>query len=342
MNIAMKLPAARRRPVALSDDALVTAEPLNDESRLPLVVRPTVSGVDLVGWAERNREFIEARLARHGALLFRGFGIRTADEFGEFVKAVCGELMEYRERSSPRTEVGDQIYTSTDYAEDQSIFPHNEHSYSRTFPLKLFFCCTTPALTGGQTPLVDTRKIFERLRPQVRERFVEKKWMLVRNYGNGFGLPWQTVFQTSDRATVEDYCRRATIEVEWKSDGGLRTRQVRPVVIEHPRTGELAWFNHATFFHVTTLEPAMRETLLSEFSEKDLPTNSYYGDGSPIEASVLDELRGAYLQEMVAFPWESGSVVLLDNVLTSHARTPFSGPRQILFAMADAFTRTDF
>lgn len=341
MNI-MKLPSARRRPVTLSDEALVTAAPLNDESRLPLVISPAVSGVDLVTWAERNREFIEARLVRHGAILFRGFGLRTADEFGQFVKAVCGELMEYRERSSPRTQVGDQIYTSTDYPEDQSIFPHNEHSYSRTFPLKLFFCCAVPSPSGGQTPLADTRKIFERLGPQIRERFVEKKWMLVRNYGNGFGLPWQTVFQTSDRETVEDYCRRATIEFEWKADGGLRTRQVRPAVIEHPRTGELAWFNHATFFHVTTLEPTMRETLLSEFSEEDLPTNSYYGDGSPIEASVLDELRRAYLQEMVSFPWESGSVVLLDNVLTSHARAPFSGPRRILFAMADAFTRTDF
>jgi len=342
MNTVMKLPAARRRPVTLSDEELVTTEPLNEEGDLPLVVRPAVSGVDLVGWAERNRELIEARLVRHGALLFSGFGLRTSDEFGRFVKAVCGELMEYRERSSPRTQVGDQIYTSTDYPDDQSIFPHNEHSYSRTFPLKLFFCCEVASLTGGQTPLVDTRKIFARLGERVRARFLEKKWMLVRNYGNGFGLPWETVFQTSDRAAVEDYCRRASIEIEWKADGGLRTRQVRPAVIEHPRTGELAWFNHATFFHVTTLEPAMRETLLSEFREEDLPTNSYYGDGSPIEASVLDELRGAYLQERVVFPWEAGSVVLLDNVLTSHSRTPYSGPRRILFAMADTFTRTDF
>jgi alpha-ketoglutarate-dependent taurine dioxygenase len=341
MSTGMKLPAARRRPVSLSDEGAVTTEQLG-EGPLPLVVRPADAGVKLAAWAEGNREFIESRLLVHGALLFRGFRLGSADEFEGFVRAVSGEPMEYRERSSPRTQVAAQLYTSTDYPEDQSIFPHNEHSYSRTFPLKLFFFCETPALEGGETPLADTRRIYARLSPRLRERFIEKGWMLVRNYNDGFGLPWQTVFQTSDREAVEDYCARAGIEVEWKADGGLRTRQVRPVVIKHPRSGEPAWFNHATFFHVTTLEPTMRDALLSELKEEDLPTNSYYGDGSPIEDSVLDELRAAYLGEVVTFPWEAGGVVLLDNVLTSHARRPYGGPRRILFAMADPFTRTDF
>jgi alpha-ketoglutarate-dependent taurine dioxygenase len=308
---------------------------------LPLIIRPAMNGVNLARWAEKNRAVIENRLLHHGALLFQGFDLGTATEFRSFVKAISGDPLEYQERSSPRTRVGDQIYTSTDYPEDQSIFPHNEHSYSQTFPLKLFFFCEMPALSGGQTPLADTRKIYARLSPQLREQFIEKKWLLVRNYGDGIGLPWQTVFQTSDRSAVEDYCKRAAISVEWKPDGGLRTRQVRPAVIKHPRTGEVAWFNHATFFHITTLEPSLRDALLADFREEDLPTNSYYGDGSPIEASVLEELREAYRQEMVTFPWEAGSVVLLDNILTSHARTPFNGPRRILFAMAEPFTRTD-
>src|SRR5215213_6580857 len=338
--LSQKVKTIRRNPINL-DEGLVTFEPQNSEGRLPLIMRPAMNGVDLARWAERNRAVIENRLLSHGALLFHGFDLGTATAFRSFVKAICGDPLEYQERSSPRTRVGDQISTSTDYPEDQSIFPHNEHSYSQPFPLKLFFFCETLASSGGQTPLADTRKIFARLSPQLRERFVEKKWLLVRNYGNGIGLPWQTVFQTSDRSEVENYCRRAAISVEWKPDGGLRTRQVRPAIIKHPRTGEVAWFNHATFFHITTLEPSMRDALLEDFREEDLPTNSYYGDGSPIEASVLEELREAYRQEMVTFTWEAGSVVLLDNILTSHARTPFNGPRRILFAMAEPFTRTD-
>jgi alpha-ketoglutarate-dependent taurine dioxygenase len=339
---AKKMPGIRRQPVTLSQEGIVKVEPPHAYSDLPLVISAVADGVRLSDWLENHRELIEAQLFKHGAILFRRFNVNSAEAFKQVVKAMCGDMMEYRERSSPRSQVSEKIYTSTDYPEDQSIFPHNEHSYSRTFPLKLFFCCVTPARQGGYTPLADTRKILARLSPQLRDRFIEKKWMLVRNYGAGFGLPWQTVFQTEDRAVVEQYCRKVGIECEWKENNGLRTRQVRPVVIRHPRTGEPTWFNHATFFHVTTLEPMMRDALLAEFNEDDLPTNSYYGDGSPIEPHVLDELRAAYLEELITFPWEAGSVVLLDNVLTSHSRTPYSGPRKVLFAMADPIDRTDF
>ncbi len=337
-----KMPGIKRQPVLLSQEGIVKVEPLHPDSDLPLVINALADGVHLCDWVENNREFIEGQLLKHGAILFRRFKVNSADGLKQVVKAMCGDMMEYRERSSPRSQVSEKIYTSTDYPEDQSIFPHNEHSYSRTFPLKLFFCCLTPAQEGGYTPLADTRKIFARLSRQIRDRFIEKKWMLVRNYGAGFGLPWQTVFQSDDRSSVEQYCRDVGIECEWKENNGLRTRQVRSAVIRHPRTGQLTWFNHATFFHVTTLEPMMRDALLAEFKEEDLPTNSYYGDGSPIEPSVLDELRAAYLEELITFSWEAGSVVLLDNVLTSHARTPYSGPRKILFAMAEPINRTDF
>jgi alpha-ketoglutarate-dependent taurine dioxygenase len=173
------------------------------------------------------------------------------------------------------------------------------------------------------------------------ERFVEKQWMYVRNFGDGLGLPWQSVFQTTDRAVVEQHCRRAGIEVEWKSEDRLRTRAVRPAVARHPRTGELVWFNHATFFHVSTLEPSVRDEMLRQFEEEDLPTNTYYGDGSPIEPSVLDELREAYRQEEIAFPWEEGDVLMVDNMLVAHGRAPYDGARKILVGMTQPLSREE-
>ena len=339
---ALKGPgSARRKAFSTSAGGLVEAQPPAPDVTLPLIVRPAVKGVELGAWAAGNAEFIRANLLRHGALLFRDFNVRTTADFQRFLVAAGVGLMEYRERSSPRSQVGENIYTSTDYPADQSIFPHNEHSYSQTFPLKLFFYCLAPAEQGGETPLADCRKVFQRLDPAVRERFIRRKWMYVRNYGGGFGLTWQSVFQTDQKSEVEAYCREKAIEVEWTGEGRLRTRQVRPVVAMHPHTGEPVWFNHATFFHVSTLEPSMREALLAEFGEEGLPNNTYYGDGSPIEPSVLDELREAYRQEMSSLPWQQGDIMLLDNMLTAHARMPFVGPRKILFAMAEPFTRTD-
>ena len=327
----------KRRLVSLTGESYVTTGPLEGGGALPLVVRPRLEGVNLFKWSAENRDFIGKQLAKHGALLFRGFGLQTPEDFEQFVKAAVGEPLKYEERSSPRHEVTGHIYTSTDYPHAQSIFPHNEHSYNLTFPLKLLFFCAAPATEGGETPIADTRKIFQRLGPRVREEFGRRGYMYVRNFGDGFGVSWQTAFQTEDKSAVEDYCRRNDIQWQWKEGGRLRTQQVRRAFAAHPRTGECVWFNHATFFHVTTLEPAIRDGLLAQFAEEDLPNNTYYGDGLPIEPSVLDELREAYLQETVKFPWRRGNVLMLDNMLTSHGRSPYSGPRSILVGMAEPF-----
>ena len=333
-----RFPGVRRKTVA--PEQLVSTGFLLPGSGLPLVLRPMMDEVDLPDWARLNQQFLEEQLLKYGALLFRGFSVKTAADFSNVCRAISGDLLEYRERSSPRSSVAENIYTSTDYPPDQSIFPHNEHSYSLTFPLRLYFFCETPALEQGETPIVDTRRVFQRLDQRVKERFQEKKWMYVRNYGDGFGLAWETAFQTSDKQVVERYCRAAGIQVEWKEGNRLRTRQVREPMIQHPRTGELIWFNHITFFHITTLHSSIRETLLDAFAPEDLPSNSYYGDGSEIEPEVVAQLREAYLQEMISFPWQRGDVLLLDNILTAHARAPYAGPRKILVAMAEPYTRS--
>lgn len=332
----------RRRPVSLSREELVRAEPLFEGSELPLLVRPAARGVELNAWASVSCDFVGAALQRHGALLFRGFGLVTADGFEEFITTTSGAALEYRERSSPRTRVGGNIYTSTDYPAGQSIFLHNENSYQRVVNLKIFFYCVTPAARGGETPLADCRRVYERITPRVRRRFVEQGWMYTRNYGEGFGLPWQTVFQTTDRSAVEEHCRRNGIEVEWRGGDRLRTRAVLPAVATHPRTGELSWFNHATFFHASTLDATLREGLRAEFATEDeFPTNTYYGDGSAIEPEVLDELREAYRRETVCFPWERGDLLMVDNLLVAHGRAPFEGERKILVGMSEPAARRE-
>jgi alpha-ketoglutarate-dependent taurine dioxygenase len=335
------LGSRRRGPVRLSSESLVKTGYLREGQRLPLVVEPAAGGVDLVAWAAGRRDWLEAELHRHGALLFRGFGVDSPARFEQFVAATSSGPLEYHERTSPRSRVSGNVYTSTDYPPEHAIFLHNEQSYNATFLLKIYFCCVRPADEGGETPLADTRKVFARISPDTRQRFMEQGYTYVRNFGHGLGLPWQTAFQTTSRAAVERYCRESDIEFEWKEGDRLRTRQTRPAAARHPSTGELAWFNHATFFHVSTLPPAVRDKLLEGFAEEDLPNNTYYGDGSPIGTDVMEELRAAYLAEKVVFPWREGDVLMVDNVLASHGREPFRGPREVVAGMADPFSWKD-
>src|SRR5262249_49386507 len=117
-----------------------------------------------------------------------------------------------------------------------------------------------------------------------------------------------------------------------------RTRQIFANITTHPRTGEKVWFEHAAFFHISSLQAKVLETLRAEFAEEDLPMNTYYGDGTPIELGELEEIREAYLQETEAFTWQKRDLLLIDNVLTSHSRQSFVGDRKILVAMADLYS----
>jgi len=315
-------------PVAHLDSVGISF--LTAEERLPLLIEPAAGGVDLENWILSHPEFVETELERFGGVLFRGFDIKSADELARLIQALAGKPLGYHERSSPRTEVGRNVYTSTDYPARKSINLHNENSYQNNWPLKIFFLCTTPAQRGGMTPLADCRRVLARLSPETHQRFMIKKWMLVRNFNDGFGLTWQMVFQTEDPVAVERYCRENQIQVEWKDDLRLRTKATRSAIVRHPRTGEQIWFNHVMFFHVSSFETGLRNALLQEFGPYDLPSNTFFGDGSSIEPDVMDEIREAYERETVMFPWQRGDLLVLDNMLVAHGRTPYEGPRQIL------------
>jgi len=330
-----KIDAVKRATVKMSPQQLVTTTTLFPDKLLPLIVTPAIQQFDPISFGESYRPWIQTQLLKHGGLLFRNFNITNAEVLDQLVRAICGTTLEYRERSSPRSQVAGNIYTSTDYPADQVIFLHNENSYQHTFPLKIFFNCICPAEQGGETPIADMRKVYRRIDPKIRQQFADRQVMYVRNFQEGLGLSWTTVFQTTNKTEVEAYCHKAGIQFEWRDQNRLRIRQVRPAVVTHPRTGEVVWFNHATFFHVSTLPPVVRKQLLVGCAEEDLPNNSYYGDGSPIEPSVMDELRACYQQETVMFPWNKGDVLMLDNMLVAHGRSSFKGSRKVLVAMAE-------
>jgi alpha-ketoglutarate-dependent taurine dioxygenase len=304
----------------------------------PLIVEPRATH-NLAKWGEQHCPLLREMLDEAGAILFRGFDVGGPQAFSSFISASTSGALPYTERSSPRRAVlaQDNIYTSTQYSEEHEIFLHNEQSYNLHFPLIIAFCCLQPAAVGGETPIADTRKIYRRLSEKTREQFHQRKYMYLRNYDGKFGLPWNTAFQTTDALELEAYCRANQIEFQWQESGRvLTTRQIREVVARHPRTQERCWFNHATFFHVRSQDAEVVEMMLEMYGdERRLPHSTYYGDAESIPTEVVDELRAAYLAEKVAFSWQKGDVLLLDNMLASHGRSSYRGERTVITAMAD-------
>jgi alpha-ketoglutarate-dependent taurine dioxygenase len=274
---------------------------------------------------------LEEKLLHHGGLLFRGFGVRSEERFESFAAAICPELYgEYGDL--PKADTG-QIYEATPYPPEETILFHNESSHTDRWPMRQFFFCQQPAARGGETPVVDCRAIHRALPEEILEPFERLGLLYTRNFVEGMDVSWRQFFGTDDRSRVESYCRDNGIGWEWGDGDRLHISQKSPAVARHPDTGEAVFFNQIQLHHASCLPPEVRRAMVSAFGEDGLPRNVYYGDGSPIDDRTVARVLEIYWQQSVAFEWQQGDVLMVDNMLVAHARNPYVGPRRTLVAL---------
>ena len=144
---------------------------------MPVLVRASEPGVPLPSTAE-ERTRIEAQLLTSGAVLLRGFAVTSRIHFSAFAESFGRPLVSYEFGSTPRTALGAGVYTSTEYPAHRSIPLHNEQSYTRNWPMKLWFHCAHAALSGGATPIADSRRIYARIPARIRERFAQLRQVM--------------------------------------------------------------------------------------------------------------------------------------------------------------------
>jgi hypothetical protein len=307
---------------------------------LPRVVtpRPTASansGVEaLVGLVDKNRTAFDELLVHAGAILFRGFAVRSPTDFHAVVQALGGQPLGYIGGISPRRRVGDGVYTSTEYPPEDAISLHSELSYAARWPQRLYFCCLLPASSGGDTPLVDNRVVLDLVNPDLLARMDESGVMYVRNLhgGRGPGRSWQDTYGTEDRALIERDLTADGVEFTWRGDG-LRTVAIRPATTVHPATDQQVWFNQAESWHLSYQDEATRRALLELCGPENLPMQACFGDGTPFDEGELDQVRRLTWGQSCGFAWSAGDVLVIDNVLVGHGRAPFRPPRRHLVAM---------
>lgn len=295
---------------------------------------------DPLPWLRSSRDHVEAELLRHGALMLPGV-LSDADGLATLAGALGYRAASLAEESSPRSRVSGDVFTSTDYPAAYPIQLHCEYSYGARWPMRLLFGCLVAPESGGQTPVADMRAVLARMDPAVAARFRRSGVLYRRNFVAGVGVDWRTAFGTSSRAAVDRYCTANGIRAIWTGGDSLRTEQIGPAILRHPITGEEVWFNHAFFFNVQALEPAsLRDFMLGEDPDT-LSTNTFHGDGEPIDARTIEHLRAVIRDCTCRSDWRQGDVLLVDNMLMAHGRAPFTGARQVVVHMADAMSRAD-
>lgn len=299
------------------------------ERKFPLLI---VSGndIDCISWGEMYKDQINELLLIHGALLLRGFEIGSAQKFNDLFSIIAGKALEYKNRTAPRDQVFNHVYTSTSHPSDQVIHMHTENSYAKTSARIIAFYCLIPSAGGGETPIADERELVQSLSEETIRKFRERNIQYVRNIFPGVGLDLKTIYQTDNKEELHKIFEESGIDHEWISANHLRIKWVFPAFQIHPVTRNEEWFNHMYFGHKSLYDAQV----LDIFDEEDLPFITYYGDGSKIEDSVIQECKDFYEQKSIVFKWEKDDFLLLDNMRYSHGRKPYEGDRTILTAMA--------
>jgi alpha-ketoglutarate-dependent taurine dioxygenase len=303
-------------------------------SELHTTVRAESPG-DAPRWAAEHRDALRTAVFEQGFVRVRGLGLRDAAEAGAVFERLAGRLMPETEAFAPRRAVSGGVYWSTPWPSNQPMCMHHELSYALEPPGLLLFACLEPPAAGGATAVADSPAVLGALPAALVERFEREGWLLTRSYGDEIGASIAEAFGTDDRAAVERYCRANEIELEWRPDGVLRTRQHRPAVVAHPAGGRRCWFNQVAFLNEWTLAPDVREFLVDVYGADGLPFNTRYGNGDPIGEDVVALINDAYEANTTREPWAAGDLLLVDNVRTAHGREPFEGTREVLVAMAD-------
>lgn len=326
MNIS-STPEWRLEPVKLIE--------LTPSTQFPRLIAPADSTTRAFGDADRERA--RAALDESGAIVLRGFDVADEAAFERLAGGLCQSL-EPSYGDLIKRDTASFVYDATRYPHDRAILFHNEGSHTPRLPTRQFFFCGKDGFSGGETPFVDCRAVFAALNRDVAQRFERLGLLYVRNFIRGVDVAWQDFFRTENRLEVERRCAEQGVEWTWKRDGGLRIATRVPAVLRHPR-GQLSFCNQIFLHHVACLDAKTAGALRAVLPAADLPRNVHFGDGTPISDELVFELLQLTVQHAVRFSWQRGDVLLLDNLSTAHARSPFEGERQILVAVGDVVAR---
>ena len=285
-------------------------------------------------WIADSRQELLDLAGEHGTILFRGFALRTADDFDRFVAAFDLPNFPYEQSLSNAVRVNRtaRVFTANEAPPDVTIHFHHEMAQTPIYPSRLFFFCEQPATTGGATPICRSDVLWERLaasRPQFAHDCESKglKYSNVMPTENdpksGMGRNWQGTLRASTREEAEQRLKRLNYSWEWLPDGSLRA--TTPVL---PAVRELSGGRKSFFNQLIAAAMGWKD------ARNDPSKSITFGDGSPLDRDAV--MLATRLGEELSFdvPWQTGDVALLDNYVVMHGRRTFTGTRKVLASLA--------
>jgi D-xylose reductase len=302
-----------------------------DGRPFPLAYEPGDLGADgLRDWIVSNRDALLTQVREHGAVLFRGFNVESPEAFDEAVQALHLENMPYVGGAAVRTNVvADRVFTANESPPSEPIPFHHEMAQVPNPPSYLLFYCDTPAEEGGETPLILSHEVYKYM-ASAHPAFASRLEALGVRYtrimpaeddaSSAIGRSWRSTFQVSTKEEAEAKMTGMGTTWEWMAGDELRTVTATvPGVREDVRSGKKMFFNSVV------------AAFKGWVDSRNDPTKAVsFGDGSAMDAAVLEDIAAWMHANRVAFKWQAGDVLLIDNWVAMHSRNTFTGRRRVL------------
>jgi alpha-ketoglutarate-dependent taurine dioxygenase len=326
----------------------------NTGATLPVFVEPVdprlANDVQAASdWVREHRRELDNVLLTHGAYVLRNFPVVDTASFDSIIDSYDSAAMDYSGGATLRGTVQGRIYEATRVPAEMRLPLHQEMSYLPHWPGRLSFYCHVAPATGGETIVGDMRAAGAAIPQEFFEAVAERGVLYRRNFRDesdtrhpaldAIHRTWQDAFLTQDKAAAEARCATMGLEYRWNDDGSLTTEFRTAGVIEHPATGERVWFNQIPAQTMRTkTERTYGPTITALIEEwypsgHPRPNETWFGDGGEIDPADIDAVYDALDAVAVAFPWEAGDVMVLDNVLTAHGRNSYTGERDVQVAL---------
>lgn len=288
---------------------------------------------EVAEWVETHRQEVELGLAKVGAVLFRGFPVRTAQDFDAFVAAFGWENFPYSESLSNAVRVNrtPRVFTANEAPSGVTIYLHHEMAQTPVYPAKLFFFCEQPAETGGATPICPSDLLWHQLAHQFPAfaRDCEEKGLRYSHTmpgeadaTSGMGRSWRDTLGVTDREQAEQRLLKLGYTWQWLADGSLRVTTPRLQAVRDLGNGRKSFFNQLIAAYCGWKD-----------ARNDPSKSIKFGDGSPLDSEAVLGAIELAKQLTVDLEWQQGDVALLDNFAVMHGRKPFTGTRKVLASL---------
>lgn len=134
------------------------------------------------------------------------------------------------------------------------------------------------------------------------------------------GRGWVNTFQSTEKSTCEQNARALNVKLEWLPNGDVKTVSPRLDAIKTLKFGDKkVWFNSVIAAYTGCGD-----------SRNNPKEAVVYSDGEHLEEEHVLGTAKLMSELSVAFKWEKGDVLWIDNNQVLHSRAFFTPPRKIM------------